>query len=365
MLKALMRRVALIGLIIVQLTPLLGQLAKPVRFAEETFDFGMIMEEDGPVTHTFSFTNAADRPVMVLAVKPSCGCTTPEWSKEPILPGKSGMVKAQFDPKGRPGYFHKSLTVTTDFDGQPVTLYIKGQVSSRNLTTSSEYQAVSGKLKFRSLSFNLGKIYRKDEFTLRTIDFVNAGDKPVTFLDKFDAPAHIRVDMAPKTIEPGQRGEIRIGYNALRKGVYGFHQDKITVHTDDEVYPNKDFTVYATLEDYFAPVSARELANAPQLYITEMSVDLGNIKFRQSSSREIVFTNVGKSVLEIRNIQGNCSCLVAVADKESLKPGESGTIKITFTPEDRRGTQTKAVTVYSNDPQNPVQRIMVGALAEQ
>lgn len=359
-----MKRAGLIGLIVLVVTPLVAQLAKPVRFTEETFDFGTIMEEDGPVTHAFSLSNTSDKPVMILSVKPSCGCTTPEWSKEPILPGKSGVVKAQFDPKGRPGYFHKSLTVTTDFDGQPITLYIKGQVSSRNLSTSSEYQAISGKLKFRSLSFNLGKIFRKDEFTQRNVDFVNAGDKPITFLDKFDAPAHIRVEVVPKAIQPGQRGEIRIGYNGFKKGLYGFHQDKITVHTDDEVYPNKDFTVYATLEDYFAPVTAQELTNAPLLYITEMNIDLGNIKFRQSATKEIVFSNSGKSVLEIRNIQGNCSCLVAVVDKENLKPGESGTVKITFTPEDRKGTQTKAVTVYSNDPQNPVQRIMVGALAE-
>lgn len=360
-----MNRVGLIGCLLGLTIPLLAQMAKPVRFTEETFDFGAIVEEDGPVTHTFSFTNTSDRPVAILSVKPSCGCTTPEWSKEPILPGKSGIVKAQYDPKGRPGYFHKSLTVTTDYDSQPITLYIKGQVTSRHVSSaSSEYQAASGMLRFRSLSVNLGKVFRKDEFTQRNVDFVNAGDKAITYLDKFDAPAHIRVDVVPKTIQPGQRGEIRMGYNGLKKGLYGFHQDKITLYTDDETQPAKSFTVYATLEDYFVSLSAKELASAPQLYITEMNVDVGNIRFKQSAVKEIVFTNVGKSVLEIRNIQGNCSCLEAVVDKENLKPGESGTIKITFTPEDRKGTQTKAVTVYSNDPQNPVQRIMVAGYAE-
>lgn len=360
-----MNKVGLIGLLVGVTIPLLAQMAKPVRFTEETFDFGTIVEEDGPVTHTFSFTNTSDRPVTILSVKPSCGCTTPEWSKELILPGKSGIVKAQYDPKGRPGYFHKSLTVTTDYDGQPITLYIKGQVTSRNISSiSSEYQATSGMLRFRSLSFNLGKVFRKDEFTQRNIDFVNAGDKAVTYLDKFDAPAHIRVDVFPKTIQPGQRGEIRIGYNGLKKGLYGFHSDKITLYTDDEGQPAKAFTVYATLEDYFVPLSARELDNAPRLSIAEMNIDLGNIKFNTSATKEIIFSNTGKSVLEIRNIQGNCSCLQAVVDEENLRPGESGTIKIIFTPEDRKGTQTKAVTVYSNDPQNPVHRIMVSAYAE-
>lgn len=359
-----MKRTGISFLLVALLLQALGQQVKPFRFSEETFDFGNIVEENGPVTHTFTLTNTTSKPVTILSVKPSCGCTTPEWSKQPLLPGMSGIVKAQFDPKGRPGYFHKSLTVTTDFDGQPITLYIKGQVASRNNTAASEYPATSGKLRFRSLSFNLGKIFLKDEFTLRNIDFINTGDKPVTFLDKVDVPSHIKVEMLPKSILPGQRGEIRIGYNGLKKGLYGFHHDKIVVYTDDEAYPNKEFTVYATLEDYFVPPSAEELTTAPRLSISEMNVDLGNIKLKQASSREIGFTNVGKSVLEIRNIQGNCSCLLATVDKNHLKPGESGIIKITFTPEDRKGTQTKAVTIYSNDPQNPVQRITISAYAE-
>jgi len=360
-----MKQAVRVVLMVMLITPLFAQLAKPIRFTEETFDFGTISEEDGPVTHTFSFVNTSDKPVMILAVKPSCGCTTPEWSKEPVLPGKTGMVKAQFDPKGRPGFFHKSLTVTTDFDGQPITLYIKGQVAARNTTTpSSEYPAVSGRLRFRSLSANLGKVFRKDEFTQRNIDFVNTGDKPVTFLDKVEAPAHIRIEVVPGTIQPGQRGEIKIGYNGLQKGLYGFHQDKITLFTDDDSRPVKELTVYATLEDYFVPLPAHELVNAPRLLIAEMAVDLGNIKSNRSSVREFAFTNTGKSVLEIRNIQGNCSCLLAEVDSDRLKPGESGTIKITFTPADQTGTQTKAVTVYSNDPQNPVQRIMVTGHAE-
>jgi hypothetical protein len=360
-----MKLAGLLGWMIVLISPLVAQVAKPVRFTEETFDFGTIGEEDGPVTHTFAFVNTSDKPVMILAVKPSCGCTTPEWSKEPVLPGKTGMVKAQFDPKGRPGFFHKSLTVTTDFEGQPITLYIKGQVASRNpVASSTEYPAVSGQLRFRSLSVNLGKVFRKDEFTQRNIDFVNAGDKPVTFLDKAEAPAHIRVDVVPKTVQPGQRGEVKIGYNGLKKGLYGFHQDKIVFFTDDDTRSAKELTVYATLEDYFVPLPAHELVNAPRLFISEMTVDLGNIKFSQSATKEIAFTNTGKSPLEIRNIQGNCSCLVAETDKTLLKPEEKGTIKIRFTPADRKGTQTKAVTVYSNDPQNPVQRILVTGYAE-
>ena len=56
----------------------------------------------------------------------SCGCTTPDWSKEPIAPGKKGFVKASYNPAGRPGNFNKSVTVTSNQGTQ--VLYIKGQV---------------------------------------------------------------------------------------------------------------------------------------------------------------------------------------------------------------------------------------------
>jgi hypothetical protein len=359
-----MRSVAVIVGILVSIGLAGAQQARPVKFTEDTFDFGNVIEEDGPVTHEFILMNNSTKPVTVLAVKPSCGCTTPEWTRTPIMPGKTGTVKAQFDPKGRPGYFNKSLTVTTDFDAQPMVVYIKGQVGARNLVNSSEYQAVSGNWKLRSLSFNLGKVYRKNEFVMRNIDFVNAGTEPISFLDKADAPPWINVNVQPKTVNPGQRGEIKLGYNGKLKNLYGFQSDKIVIHTSDALYPEKEFTIYVTLEDYFPLLRPEEIAQAPQLRIHEMTLEMGNIREGQTATREVSITNTGKSVLEIRAVQGNCPCVVASAAKGKLQPGESSTLKVELTPQDRKGTQTKSVVVYSNDPQNPVQRITLGAFAE-
>src|SRR6478735_1836585 len=107
-----------------------AQVAKPLQFKEEVYNFGEVLEKGGPVTHQFECTNLSNRPVKILNVKPSCGCTTPDWTKDPIPPGKTGFVQARFDPKGRPGFFTKSLTVTTDLDSNPIQLQIKGTVNS-------------------------------------------------------------------------------------------------------------------------------------------------------------------------------------------------------------------------------------------
>src|SRR5260221_13930486 len=86
-----------------------AQLAEPLYFREKIHDFGDIKEEGGPAVFEFTITNRSTRPVSILSVKPSCGCTTPDWTREQIAPGGTGFVKASFDPKGRPGYFNKTL----------------------------------------------------------------------------------------------------------------------------------------------------------------------------------------------------------------------------------------------------------------
>jgi len=340
-----------------------GQVAKPLQFKEETFDFGTVIEKDGPVTHQFEFTNNSNRPVKILSVKPSCGCTTPDWTKDSVLPGKTGFIKAQFDPKGRPGYFLKTLAVTTYLDGTAITLQIKGTVSSDSKESLSEFSVSSGNLKLRSGSFNLGKIYLRDEFVTREFEVLNAGEDAIT-LTKAEVPAHIKVVLEPASVAPGAKGMLKLSYNGKVKNQYGFQSDNIVLHTTDREQTSKSFAVYATLEDYFPMLTPEESAKAPKLRLQAPSMDFGRVKQHQETSRDLVVTNAGKTVLELRSIQGNCSCITTSASKTSLKAGESTIIKITFNPEDRKGTQQKAVVLYTNDPQNPVQRVTFTAYVE-
>lgn len=342
-----------------------AQQLKPLKFQEEVHDFGYVDQEGGPVTYSFQFANVSNRPVKILSVQASCGCTTPDWTKDPVAPGTSGFIQASFNPKGRPGYFNKSLTVTTDFDSNPVILQIKGQVSTgTSVASEAEFRAVSGSWRLKMSSFNVGKVYLKDEFAAKEFPIRNGGDKPVTF-QKAETPSFIRAEVLPKTIPAGGSGKIRISYNGKQKGQYGFQSDNIALHTDDSEQPVKSFTVYATLEEFFPVMSPEELAKAPRLGITDTSLDFGKVKQHQEVSRDVSIVNNGRSELSIRAVQGNCACITAVPGKEKLKPGESATIKITYNPQDRLGTQQKSVTVYSNDPHAPVQRITFTAYTEE
>lgn len=96
-----------------------------LAFTNEVHDFGTIPE--GPAAdYEFKFKNTGKEPLILQTVNASCGCTTPSWSKEPVLPGKTGSIKASYATQSRPGGFTKSITVVSNAGTKVLT--IKGNV---------------------------------------------------------------------------------------------------------------------------------------------------------------------------------------------------------------------------------------------
>jgi Protein of unknown function (DUF1573) len=89
-------------------------------------DFGKI-KQGVPVSHEFKFTNTGKAPLIIVNAQPSCGCTTPDWTKTPVAPGQSGFIKATFNA-GAVGPFNKTVNVTANVEGGFVLLTIKGEV---------------------------------------------------------------------------------------------------------------------------------------------------------------------------------------------------------------------------------------------
>lgn len=106
-----------------------AQAQKAVITCEKTVhNFGEIKEADGKVSHTFVVKNEGTAPLVISNVTASCGCTTPEWTKEPIPAGKTGEVKVTFDPKNRPGNFMKTIRLYGNGMKNGFLLSIRGKV---------------------------------------------------------------------------------------------------------------------------------------------------------------------------------------------------------------------------------------------
>ncbi|GHN01859.1 hypothetical protein WSM22_33480 [Cytophagales bacterium WSM2-2] len=333
-----------------------GQLSDPLVFRETVHDFGNITEQDGPAAFEFVVSNKSTRPVKIIGVNPSCGCTTPDWTKEPIAVGGTGFIKASFDPRGRPGYFDKKLTVTTDWNATPIVLTIKGTVvTPESINALSAFPAISGNLRFKSNSFNLGKVFINRENEPLLFPFRNAGKDSIHILTVV-SPPYIKVT-APKVVAPGQLANLKLAFDAKLKNQYGFTSENIELKTDDATLADKSFSVYATTEEFFPKLSEDELAKAPVLSLQANMVNFGIVRAGVVLSREIKISNTGKKDLVIRHAQSNCSCLTIAPGSRTLKPGQETSMKITLDTTGRTGPQNKSVTIYSTDPQNPVQRI--------
>jgi hypothetical protein len=96
------------------------------NWVQTVFDFGNI-KHNVPVSHTFKFTNKGDSPLIISSVQASCGCTVTDYSKDPVMPGGEGYVKATYNA-ANVGVFFKTVSVYANTDKQQVVLTIKGTV---------------------------------------------------------------------------------------------------------------------------------------------------------------------------------------------------------------------------------------------
>lgn len=98
-----------------------------ISFTQDTYEFGVV-KEGQVVQHDFTFTNEGSEPVILAAVNASCGCTTPDYTKEPILPGKAGVIKVSFNSHGQVGTQEKIVTISSNAENHVTTVRIKGVV---------------------------------------------------------------------------------------------------------------------------------------------------------------------------------------------------------------------------------------------
>jgi len=120
--------------LLVYLTVLVGmasfaQTGPKIEFKEETINYGEVEKGKDDGIRVFEFTNTGDQPLIIKNAKSSCGCTVPEWPKEPIAPGGKGQIKVQYNMN--PGPISKTITIESNATNKPsgmIPLRIKGTV---------------------------------------------------------------------------------------------------------------------------------------------------------------------------------------------------------------------------------------------
>jgi hypothetical protein len=351
------------ALVICGVSPLRAQFSEAtITFDNMNHNFGNIKEEGGVVEHDFVFKNTGTEPLLLTNVRSSCGCTVPEWSKEPIAPGESGSVKVTFNPLRRPGAFRKSITVQSNAKQSTVVLYIVGMVEPKPKTIADEYPIEMGPIRLSTNHLSVARI-KNNETKTASINVLNGSDRSVTITIP-DSPEHITFHVNPETLLPNQKGTISMDFDASRVNDWGFVSSRVYVYFNGEKFTGNLLAASGSIEEDFSGLTAEQMANSPKMTIGEETFNFGNIEQGEVIEHDFSFKNEGKETLLIRKIRTTCGCTASSPSSTEIGPGEDGTIHVTFNSRAKKGKQLQTVTVITNDPNNSTHYLRMAGTVE-
>lgn len=119
-------------MLVVSMGCVLAQDKADIKFDKTTHNFGTFSENNPIVSCVFTFTNVGNAPLVIHQAIASCGCTVPEFTQEPVMPGKKGTIKITYNGTGKyPGHFKKSITLRTNAKVEMMRLYVEGDMTEK------------------------------------------------------------------------------------------------------------------------------------------------------------------------------------------------------------------------------------------
>ena len=205
-----------------------------LRLAGENCDFGMIQEQAGKQKRRIFLVNEGPAEDCILRVRPTCGCTAADFSKEVVMPGDSAWIDIVYDPKGRPGKINKGVRVYRS-DGEVMLIPLSGVVIGTPETLSLSYPVEAGPLRLSEDTIVAGEL-KKGNARHIFINAYNASEHPVTpRITCPEAPDKaLSLDIVPEVIPPGEIGTVSFYLNSR------FEERTGAVTYDISLYPDTD-----------------------------------------------------------------------------------------------------------------------------
>ena len=279
-------------------------------FDRPAWDFGTIRETDGPVTHRFVCRNEGEHPEVILQVTTTCGCTTPRYTRKPILPGEEAEITVTYDPANRPGNFSRKLAVFTADRRIAAKLRITGSVIGRPKTPEELYPIDCGDGLRLEDNFHAFTYIYNGRTSVATIGYANLSDKPLTL--------ELRPEEASGLLQAD--------------------------------YPRRV-----------------EQENAPKWQVNKNIINFGPVKRTGApAERSLTLGNYGKSTLIIRAVETPKGVGCSLRGGERIEPGQACEIVVTFDASRRDyGLWSERLILIANDPARPMQSIRLMAAVEE
>lgn len=322
-----------------------------ITFTKTTHDYGTISETGGSATTEFEFTNTGNAPLLITRTAASCGCTTPEYPKEPIAPGRGGSIKVTFNPKNRPGAFQKTVYVFSNAQTERFSLTIIGNVVQGEKSKEEIFSKEIGALKLERKTVPFHEVYLNIPKT-EVIAIYNSGPEQIG-VELYEVPKHIKATAIPSKLKPNEEGRIEITYFSEKAKDWGVRDDffRIAVVGNSRVTENNKINLRAEIQEDYSLLTQEQREKAPKISFSEKTVNFGEVKGRAVKS--IMIHNSGKTTLNIRKIASEHSLISFSLSKKAILPGGFAELKVTVTGEKEEPVNIHSrLIIYSNDVAN-------------
>ena len=339
-------------------------LAQPkATFDKKVHEFGVVLWKH-PATATFTIKNDGDKPLVISNVTTSCGCTVADWTKTPIAPGATGTVSSTFDAKAL-GHFYKDIGVYCNAADRPIYLMIQGEVSAdpKNYTLTHPFEIGAIRLNKDAIEFDDANKGDKPTMEILVANTTNEVYAPVLM----HLPPYMEAVAVPERIGKKGTGKIKVTLDTDKLPKFGLTTATVYLSRfpGDKVGEENAIPVSAVLLPDFSHISQQQRLNPPAVELSTEELTLPPLTENEKKSQKIVVKNVGKSDLEITDLQVFNSALGVQLKKRVLKPGASTKMKITaYGKYLKKVKGTPRVLMITNDPNCPKIIVKVNVTAK-
>ncbi len=304
-----------------------------------------------PITATYELQNNGGSTLVISDVDLDGGCSQATLSKKSIAPGQKCEFSFIYDAQLL-GHFVKQALIT--YHGGPdstLLLAMKGEVCAELKDYSSFYPYAMGNLLTDKDGLEFDDV-SKGEHPFQEINILNNSQHPM-IPNIQHLPSYLSVASYPEKLEPGQSGKLTVTLLSEELPDYGLNQSIVYLasHLGDKISSDNEMPVSVVLLPNLKKFEGRNIKYAPQLKLSTTSLDLGKMKGKNRKKATIQLTNTGRLNLKITKVQMFTKGLQLTLDKTTLRPGESGKLKIVADVDVLKKTRTKPrILMITNDP---------------
>ena len=341
------------------------KISESIEIDKTVHNFGDILLESGPVSCSFTLTNKGSKPAVIYNVASSCGCTNVTWTKEPLMPGKTGKISVTYSNDEGAYPFDKSLTVYISDVKKPVILKVRGVSVAKKKPLAESYPVHFGAFGLKDKDLKCGNLEQGGKKS-NAVVVANISDKPIDV--KFsDVSPNLNIKVSPNPIPAQSTAEMTFTVTASRD-VWGKNYYYASPVVNGSAVKCSDgdsqFSVWAFTKENFSGVSDSDKAKAARPKFAESTYSFGKVKRGAVVNAEFTFKNEGQTDFQVFAVNSDAGD-ISYGDFPTAKPGETKTFKVALnTSKMPVGEALVIVTLTTNSPLRPIVNLFIAGWIE-